>query len=149
MLFKKKYKASQCGHKTKRAGKLKKFDEETFLLQMPLNDDGKPDYCIDCISDMTIKCAWCGKPIFVGDQVTLYSPADPDHEMPDYAIEHKGGTKSKQYVGCLRWECAETGADICGIWVPPGEVKRFMSPMEKAMMTGEPVIVSDTSKYRG
>ncbi len=97
---------------------------------------------------MAIKCAWCGGVIFIGDPITLYSPRDKDRQMPDYAILHS--KEHNSYVGCLRWECAETGADRAGFWYPPGKIMRVPSPLEMAFrqaQNGEDgvIIVGDLS----
>ena len=42
-----------------------------------------------------------------------------------------------QLVGCLRWECASTGADRMGFWVPPGIVHRVPSAIEMCMQAVE------------
>lgn len=55
-------------------------------------------------------------------------------------------------VGCGRPDCAESGADYCGYWEPIPEkvdgrfvagVRRFPSALERAMSSGEMVIVGD------
>jgi hypothetical protein len=51
---------------------------------------------------------------------------------------------SNALVGCLRWDCADTGADMCGRWMPPGKVERTPSPMElclASIQTGQSSIV--------
>jgi len=68
-----------------------------------------PAYCPQCWAQAAIKCAWCGGTIVPGDPITLYSPGN---------------------VGCLGWDCADTGADHAGFWVMPGKVQRVMSPLE-------------------
>ena len=52
-------KGAICGHKTKRAGEITVHDK-SCVMEMPVNDDGHPDYCLSCIADMAIRCAWCG-----------------------------------------------------------------------------------------
>jgi hypothetical protein len=128
MWFFKKYLA-RCGHKTKKKDKVTAFGE-TITTEVPLVD-GKIEYCHKCLEKMAIRCAWCGKPIFIGDPVTLYSLTNGTKEMPKHAVCHD--KKLNQYVGCLRCDCADTGADRAGFWVPPGVVERIPTPYEILM----------------
>lgn len=133
--------SARCGHLTKRKDSITAF-EETVSCKLPLNNDRSTDYCHACLEKMTIRCAWCGKPIFIGDPVTLYAQSDEsDQELPDYAVKY--GERS--YVGCLRWECADSGADRSGFWNPPGEVFRVMSPLEQCLQSNDIVICGDLS----
>ncbi|NTW30199.1 MAG: hypothetical protein HGA33_02895 [Candidatus Moranbacteria bacterium] len=91
---------------------------------------------------MAIRCAWCGKPIFIGDPVTLYSPNE-GFEIPEYAVRYS--EDPLRLVGCLRWDCADSGIDRSGFWMPPGEVMRVMSPIEQVLATGTAAIVSDVN----
>jgi len=123
-MFGRTYTASECGHKTKRA-----------LVVSALGDCRRGifkkddlEYCSDCLANMVIKCAWCGEPIFIGDPVTLYTPIQKDFTVPKHAVIYK--KEPLQLVGCLRWDCADTGADRSGFWVLPGKVQRVLSPIE-------------------
>lgn len=140
--------ATECGHKTKIKNSVTAFGQTT-VTQVPVNKDGTTTYCHECLEKMAIRCTWCGHPIFIGDPITLYSPRDKSKKMPDYAVLHS--KEHNSYVGCLRWECAETGADRCGFWYPPGEVHRVPSPLEMCIHDVEQggdgvIIVSDLSK---
>lgn len=121
-IFKKNYSAD-CGHKTKLHDRVTAFGEST-LTRLSIKD-GKIDYCHQCIEKMAIQCAWCGHTIFIGDPITLYSPRDEDFEVPEHAIFYQ--EDSLQLVGCLRWNCADSGADRMGFWLPPGIVQRVQS----------------------
>jgi hypothetical protein len=116
--------ASKCDHKTKRKGKVEAFDSHT-ITSMPLNQSGSVDWCLKCLGKMAVRCAWCGKPIFIGDPITLYTPRG-DFKVPEYAVAYK--QDPLQLVGCLRWECADTRADRAGFWLPGndgrGQVER-------------------------
>jgi hypothetical protein len=107
----------------------------------------KHDYCPQCYVKGAIKCAWCGSTITPGDAITLYTPRDKDFEVPEHAVVYKR-TPHLQLVGCLGWDCADSGMDRSGFWVMPGKVQRVASPMEM-MMYGNPnnevLIVSDLS----
>ena len=127
-IFKKKIVAG-CGHETFKKDKVTAFGVGC-VTEIPIID-GKTDYCHRCLEKMAIRCAWCGKVIFVGDPVTLYSPRDKDRKMPEYAVLHN--KEHNSYVGCLRWDCAETGADRAGFWYPPGKVYRVPTPIEMCM----------------
>jgi hypothetical protein len=126
--FRKSYIANVCKHHTKREGSTVSFGER-YVTGMPLEDNGNPDYCLECVGKMAIRCGWCGKPIHIGYNVTPYIPK-PD--MPKYTVfhqDHIGGPVT--VVGCPRITCAETGADYHGVWVPPGKVERYPSVIER------------------
>lgn len=108
------YTATKCGHLTEQNGPVSAFGHTT-TTQMPRNEYGSVDYCLKCISEMAIKCAWCGNPIFIGDPVTLYTPLE-NFKIPEHAVINN--EKPLQLVGCLRWNCADTGADCAGFWLP-------------------------------
>jgi len=140
------YTATKCGHRTKQTGKVSAFGR-TIITKMPKVGDSV-EYCLDCLSKMAIQCAWCGGPIFIGDSVTLFSPRDDGFKLPEHAVIYRDNPL--QLVGCLRWDCAATGADRAGFWLPSkngrGYVRRVQSPYEALLATGVPsaVIISDT-----
>ncbi|MFA6493061.1 MAG: hypothetical protein WCV58_02920, partial [Patescibacteria group bacterium] len=107
-------------------------------------NNGQPDYCIECLLKITIRCTWCGEPIFPDSPITLYSASDKTFEPPKHAVYYWDG-KRRCFVGCMRFNCAESGADRAGFWVPPGVVKRVASPLELALSSGSTVVVSDLS----
>lgn len=133
-----------CGHETKRAGEIVVFGESS-IMEMPVNEEGHPDYCLDCIAKMSIRCAWCGGAIKIGALVTLYIPQE-SFVVPEYAVCYQHG-EHEALVGCLRWDCADTGADMCGRWMPPGNVERFPSPIELALQGNNMVIVPNVELY--
>jgi hypothetical protein len=91
---------------------------------------------------MAIRCAWCGNVIFIGDPITLYTPAKKDFSIPEYAKIYTD--KPLRIVGCLRWDCAETGADRAGFWMPPGKVHRMPTAFEKLMSNdGKGIIICE------
>lgn len=132
--FAPRYIATRCGHKTKLIGKV----ESSFggsgsgseVIGMPVKADGTVDYCLDCLAKMTIRCAWCGKPIFIGSTVTSYLPKD-GVTMPDYAVA-RDGSPAKGYIGCCRCWCVEDLDDLIGRWLPgihgAGRVALFREP---------------------
>ena len=137
-IFGKTYTASACGHTTKLfALTYVELLKEKLFTSLAKN----PKYCPDCRAKMTIRCAWCGKPILVGGAITLYTPSRKDFVVPDYALVYR--KNPLQLVGCLRWSCADSGIDRAGFWVEPGEVYRVLSPMELCIQTDAPIIVND------
>lgn len=94
----------------------------------------KPEYCAECWAKAAIICAWCDGSILPGDPITLYTPTNDGHKIPDHAVVYK--QEPLQLVGCLRWECSETGADRAGFWVMPGKVQRVLSPIEQLIAGG-------------
>lgn len=142
--IRKTYTATTCGHQTKKTGKISP-DSESSIMSMPLSKNGNPDYCLDCLGKMSIKCAWCKNPIHIGDPVTLYIPEE-SFEIPKHAVKYHEDERC--LVGCLGWDCASSGADRQGFWVPPGKVERVPSPMGLLMSdgnSGRAIIVDDLS----
>lgn len=134
---------ARCGHQTKAVGILH-FKHYKFQRSI-IARDGRPDFCLECLQDMIIPCAWCGESIIPDDPVTLYSPIEEDYEPPEGSKVYSFGDPLV-FVGCLRMDCAETGADRAGFWISPGEVSRVISPLEQVMGTGIAVHVGDLSK---
>jgi len=128
-----------CGHHSKLKKKFK-IGGEKVTFRINYKPDKEFQYCLDCVSKMSITCPWCGRPILVGDYVTLYTPTDPNFKIPEGAVVYS--ENPLQLVGCQRRDCADSGADYCGTWDVPGKVERFSSALERAMMTGEPVIMN-------
>jgi hypothetical protein len=144
------YKAVKCGHRTKRSGPVSAFGC-TITTKMPKNDGGSVDYCLDCIGKMTIKCAWCSDPIFIGNPITLYTPRG-EFQVPEHAVVYN--KEPLQLVGCLGWNCADTGADRSGFWLPgedgKGRVQRMPTAYEAILGAKEPsmMIVGDLSDMK-
>ncbi|MBP9763344.1 MAG: hypothetical protein KBD10_01190 [Candidatus Pacebacteria bacterium] len=111
-------------------------------MKMPLMENGTPEHCLECIGKMEINCAWCSEPILIGDPITLHKSKDPS-KMPGNAVRYDKDPDF--FVGCLRWDCADTGGDRCGFWMPPGKVHRVPSPIEVAISSGNIVFVQDLS----
>jgi len=137
---------AKCGHKTKLKGHYDKFGEKTELI---INYEHRKDIplCHDCMENNTIQCAWCDKPIFPGDTITLYSQANEGgmktvftshpvsdkspKEMPKHAVKYEDSENT--YIGCGRTDCAESGMDYCGSLGPDGKVIRYKSAIEVMM----------------
>ncbi len=137
--FRKTYTANICGHPTKKTGRITPFSE-TLTMSMPLVENGNPDYCLDCISKMSIHCAWCAHPIYIGKPVTLYAPQE-HFLLPEHAVRYRDDPRC--FVGCLRRDCSDGGIDRAGFWMPPGKVHRVPSPLEMVLMSGKTVITND------
>lgn len=106
--------ASICEHFTKLRGLIAALGEIRFC-ELHLQY-GETDYCLFCLAEKTIRCAWCGKPIFVGDPVTA-CPSNPDIPIPDYAVFVRQNPPI--LVGCLRPECCSKRRSN-GFWWPNG-----------------------------
>lgn len=131
-IFKKKT-AAACGHEARMKDRISAFGEscESKILIV----DGKIEYCHRCLEKMAIKCAWCGKVIFVGMPITLYC-AKEDFILPESAVWFN--EELRQPIGC--GQCAELGpADWMGYWVPPGRVYRVISPTEFVISSNQSV----------
>ena len=126
-----------CGHHSKLEKKFK-IGGEKVKFRINYKPGKEFPYCLDCVSKMTITCPWCGRPICVGDYVTLYTPTDPNYKIPEGAVVYS--ENPLQLVGCQRSDCAEAAADYRGIWEAPGKVKRILSSIERILVTGEPVV---------
>ena len=146
LYFEKEKHKADCGHMTKARNWIKAFGAKT-ITKLPLKD-GKTAYCHQCLQRMVIQCAWCKKPIFVGDPITLYSPRDPNFKVPEHAVIYSENPLC--LVGCLGWNCAVTGADRAGFWLPPGQVQRVVTPLEMIMANPSQgvMIVSDLSDIK-
>ena len=142
--------ASICGHAVQgRKMRVEAFGEHVEL-ESPVNDDGIVPFCASCLAGMTIRCAWCEQPIFISNMITLYSPRRGDRAIPMHATILSA--QNRQLVGCERTSCAMTGADYCGFWIPSGRmrngrwiggVRPFKSALERALESGQPMIVND------
>lgn len=139
------YLATNCGHQSPLGGDVTAFGEKRTLNVRTLDLSGAIDgWCLDCMSKMVIRCAWCESPIFPEDPITLYS-AKEGFVVPEHAVVYR--RSPLQLVGCLGWNCAETGGDRAGFWVAGeegrGRVYRVPSPIEVALGSGRGVIVGD------
>ena len=164
------YTAAKCGHRTKRSGPVSAFGRTT-TTKMPMNKNSSVDYCLDCIGKMAIRCAWCSDPIFIGDPITLYSPGprtglfsserpseaqktrkQDGFVVPDGAVVYRENPLT--LVGCLGWNCADTGADRAGFWLPgedgKGHVHRVQTAYEAILGAKEPsmMIVGDLGNIK-
>jgi len=145
--FRRTYVATKCGHKTKLEGWVEALGASGTMFAGSLTKGGVgPEYCLECLAQMSIRCAWCKSPICIGQPITLYSLKERSYTLPpEGVIEFKDGDRVC-YVGCLRWNCAGSGADRAGFWVSPGEVRRVPTVYEAILAGGQgdrPFIVED------
>jgi hypothetical protein len=103
-LFRKKYIASICGHKTLVKGPFTAFGEE-FFIRMPRQELEGPDYCLDCIGKMSIKCSSCDKIILIGHRV----------------FESFDG--KERFITCSDEDCLGSKRGSPGMWVPSGSIR--------------------------
>jgi len=134
---------AQYGHMTRLKGPVHAFGKISDGQIQP-EKNGKVSYCLQCIEAMTIQCAWCGEHILPGEPITLYTPRDKNYTIPEGAVTYS--QDPLRLVGCLRFDCAQTGADRAGFWVPPGQVEPVMSPLEACMLSGGVVVVPDMGR---
>jgi len=121
-----------CGHMTPKRFVILSLEGDKVMYH---HRKVPADWCPVCIQQAVIQCAWCGRSILPGDPITLYTPLRKDFSPPDYAVVYS--QDPLLLVGCGRPDCAETGADYGGIWVPPGKVERFLSMTEQAMVMAQ------------
>lgn len=144
-----------CGHLTS-LKVIVWFGDDFTLTDM--SSQNQPEVCGDCLAAMVIRCGWCSGSIFIGDPVTLYMlPREKMPELPEGSVSYlpdyiDGGDRSYlSVVGCLRWSCADTGADRAGFWLPDpnrpghGYVRPVESMYTRALRDGV-AIVDDLSK---
>ncbi|MGM0629365.1 MAG: hypothetical protein ACQESA_02980 [Patescibacteria group bacterium] len=125
---------AECGHETFVRDELRVLDEIRDVVLPIIND--KTPFCHLCLEKMTIGCAWCGRPIFIGDPITLCFPRYIS-KIPNNAVIYKINSLI-MLVGCLRIQCANECANKTGFWHPPGRVlftsKNLSGPRNKGKM---------------
>ncbi len=137
---KKVYILAKCGHETKIIDTVRAFGEKTKTEVLLVK--GETEYCHKCLEKMAIRCAWCGRAIFIGDFITLYS-SDGTYKLPADAVVYD---KKQQLVGCQRTTCADSGADYGGKWMPPGIVQRRPSAIEIAIANPNDAVIRNGDK---
>ena len=141
---KKSYLATRCQHQTVLRAEVVQIDGSVMPMKLRL-EDGKVEYCLNCLAGMAIRCAWCRQPIFIGETLTLYSPGANFIARGDEVVFR---TDPVLMVGCMRIGCGN-GGDRDGFWWPDdtghGRVVPVMSPLEQALGTGRMVIVPNLS----
>jgi hypothetical protein len=108
--------ARVCGHPT-RIHTLVPFENGVIDVEVPLRHN-RTEYCATCLVGMTIRCAWCRRPILINSVIGLFTPP-AETQMPDHA-KHVSTPSVSGYVICER--CLRPETDPVGVWVPPGAV---------------------------
>lgn len=155
-----KMRTAGCGHRFQQKDVVTALGR-TITTRVPLDEKGSTSFCHKCLEKMVVPCAWCLEPIFVGDPVTLYCLAekelkakwemsDEDWELCKSKGELPWGSKIHSVangyvslVGCPSTTCADTGADYCGVWMPPGQVEEHLSMIKKALQSGAAMVAGD------
>ncbi|HVN26827.1 MAG TPA: hypothetical protein VMT99_04250 [Candidatus Paceibacterota bacterium] len=78
-----------------------------------------PDCMIKLWKEIMIRCGVCGRHIFPGDGVALYSGKSDGVRLE---IATKVGDS---VIGCMRCDCCQSGAFFAGNWSPSGFQPRF------------------------
>jgi len=102
----------ECGHSGPKSFKIDAYGSE-------MTPKGRK-YCPDCaqkwFKENVIRCPICGLPIMPGDGVISYVPSNRmSHRKAGYVVP-KGEVCEGAILGCLRWDCADTAAGLCGHW---------------------------------
>ena len=79
----------------------------------------EPEYCHACLEKMTILCALCEKPIFIGAPVSIAETSDEKFVLPKGAVACE--YDPLKFITCLRPTCSEPFY-LSGYWHPPGIV---------------------------
>lgn len=127
----------KCGHRTNWEADVSAFGDERHIELNHYNPFKKPVFCADCYEKLAIKCPWCGGAIYPFEYITLYTPKDPNFQIPEGSVVYS--QEPLLIVGCQSKNCASSGADYCGQWVGD-HVERFESALEECMRTGKMVI---------
>ncbi len=131
-------KAFSCGH----IGP-KWFVLDTYGIRTKRFEDSKrcPRCHLERLRTFTIRCAACGHIILPGDGVALY---DTELNKMKYAsVAHR--IDERTVLGCMRWDCCESGAFFGGNWSEQGFVPQFngSNVAQEAFRTGRPIIVEN------
>lgn len=143
------YWATRCKHLSAEKGWIRAFSCDT-ITEMATTGEDTVDWCLSCIEKMAIPCAWCGGAVFIGDPVTLYTPA-PNGRVIERAVwfnpQHESAPSA--VIGCLRMSCADSGADVMGFWMPQkdgaGAVQRIRSVYERIISSDAEAAIIDHS----
>lgn len=119
-----------CGHETYCKDWVEAYNEKR-LVDL-IMDRCSIMYCHQCLSKMAIRCAWCGRVIWLDDRVRLRLNFD-NIKMPDYArvVPYSFGNRP-EYIGCALLDCnglrknRPEESEPVGFWKPPGEVVPFI-----------------------
>src|SRR5680860_1889505 len=85
--------ATKCKHLTFQSGQITAY-RRSIEMEVPLNEFGSVNYCLDCICNASIRCVRCGNAIFVYEKIKLYEPLE-NPSIPNHAKFFSG-----KFVGC-------------------------------------------------
>lgn len=117
--LRKKFKASVCGHLTRRMDVLRAFGDRTVV-----SINGHPEYCHRCLEQAAIQCVFCGKAIFPTETpvtITLHDSLERFKNIHGIKILQKSPFL---IIGCMRATCSDSAANRAGFWVMPGQVEK-------------------------
>lgn len=110
-----------CGHMTARKGTLGSGEHKRTIC---FEKGVQPEYCLDCIKAAMINCTRCGRPILLGDPVTLRGPWRPDERASAWTSWHYDSDDFRFAIGCDYPVCG-AGNYTRGKWVASGKKKMF------------------------
>lgn len=133
-----------CGHKTLVVGTIIIEGQKRVFA---LDGNAQPECCLDCFQKSIINCAHCGFPIVPGEPITLYEMAE---DFVPKEGSRKYGDEYNCHIGCMRFDCADTGMDRAGFWEYPGMVRRVQNIYETILAdpTIKMAICPDLTKDR-
>ncbi|MFH1088361.1 MAG: hypothetical protein V1719_00795 [Patescibacteria group bacterium] len=133
---------SDCGHQSPRM-----FELHFLGTGYQVKGDRKcPDCAIEYLVSHGIRCASCGLPILPGAPIARYNIVGSHKPWTCYISEEMDGRVSrKTVIGCLRWDCCDTGAYFSGHWTEEGFAPAFGhggNALDECYYTKEPVITN-------
>ncbi|MEI6480097.1 MAG: hypothetical protein WCO12_01060 [bacterium] len=142
MILAYKHKA-KCGHETKLIG----YTSDGLWMEMPLNKDGVPDYCLACLEKHSIPCPCCGENIHVGEQIALgigesMHQKQRDRSRPITVVNFENKVDGI-YPVCMN--CSDV-FNLSAWLHPDATAVHFGSLMERVISSKGAVVCYDTSR---
>lgn len=117
--------------------------------EVKISSHGEPDTPPQqFVDNNAVACGICGDMMLPGEKLWLFIPEEEDAFKKPGVLAVGEGT-GRSLVGCLGWDCCPTAGLMCGELGLGRVVLPFESPMQKAIRTKEPIVVSNVSAYRG
>lgn len=112
--FFQKKRMAECGHEFLKKDEIL-VNGNLVITKVPIDKYGSTPYCHKCLGEMATSCTYCGKPIFIGDQIVVEYP-NSERKKGDYQIR----------IGCRRKNCPSVYSNgSFAFWVPPGRIDRM------------------------